>query len=58
MTLLPRPVLDYRRIAPPVRLPRYLGLRAPVKRPLNWLFLIMMFVVLSLVTLLMVMSMD
>jgi hypothetical protein len=58
MTLLPKPVLDYRRVAPPVRLPRYLGLRAPGKRRINALFLTMMLAVLTLLVVVMVMSLD
>ena len=58
MTLLPRQVLDYRRVSPPVRLPRYLGLRAPTRRPLNWVFLTIMLANLGLAIFVMVMSMD
>jgi hypothetical protein len=58
MTLLPKPVLDYQRVAPPVRLPLYLGLRAPTRRPLNWLFLTIMLAMMSLAIFVMVMSMD
>ena len=58
MTLLPKPVLDYRRVAPPARLPRYLGLRAPTRRPLNWLFLTIMLGLLSLAVFVMVTHRD
>jgi hypothetical protein len=58
MTTSPRPVLDYRRVAPPVRLPRYVGLRAPTRRPLNWLFLSIMLAILSLAVFVMVTHLD
>jgi hypothetical protein len=58
MTLVPRQILEYRRVAPPVRLPRYLGLRAPTRRPLNWVFLTIMFANLGVAIFAMVMSMD
>jgi hypothetical protein len=58
MTTSPRPVLDYRRVAPTVRLPRYLGLRAPVRRRVNALFLTMMFAVLGLLVVVMVMRLG
>ena len=53
-----KPVLDYRRMAPPVRLPRYLGLRAPTRRPVNWLFVTIMLGMLSLAVVVMIMSLD
>ena len=58
MTPLPKPVLDYRRVTPPVRLPRYVGLRAPTRRRLNWVFLTIMLANLCLAIFVMVMSMD
>ena len=53
-----KPVLNYRRMAPPVRLPRYLGLRAPTRRRVNRLFLTIMLGMLSLAVVVMVMSLD
>jgi hypothetical protein len=58
MTPLPKPVLDYRRVAPPVRLPRYLGLRAPTRRPFNRVFLTIMLANVLFAIFVMVMSMD
>ena len=58
MTLVPKPILDYRRVEPPVRLPRYLGLRAPTRRPFYWLFWTIMLANLGLAILVMVFSMD
>jgi hypothetical protein len=45
-------------MAPAVRLPRYLGLRARTRHPANWLFLTIMLGMLSLAVLAMVMSLD
>jgi hypothetical protein len=58
MTPLPKKVLDYRRVAPPVRLPRYLGLRAPTRRRPNWVFLTIMLANSIFAIFVMVMSMD